>query len=412
MFAATNCQVTKKRKFLTILLLGLLTSIVPFSIDMYLPGFPDIARSMGTTVSKVALSLSSFFIGLAIGQLAYGPILDRFGRKKPVYLALIFYCITSIGCSFSGSIEVLIGLRFFQAIGACAASVAAIAMVRDLFPAHQNARIFSFLILVLSASPMLAPTIGGYITAEFGWQSIFIVLTVLIVVILIGVFLFLPDGKPADEEHSLRIPAIIKGYKAVLSERTFLLYAFVGAVGFGGLFVYIASSPAIFMGGYKLSQKEYGFLFAFIASGLIIASQINNLLLRRFTSEQIVLGILLIQNVIGVLLLIATIAGLTNFWALIILIFCFIAPSGCMMPNASALSMRPFDHNAGSAAAMLGFIQMGIGSLATILIGFLDITSVRGLSAALVVGSALALILLLLGRKSVKMVPAPNSVAG
>lgn len=140
---------TKKRRFLTIFVLGLLTAIVPFSIDMYLPGFPEIARSMNTTVSRVALSLSSFFIGIAIGQLAYGPVLDRFGRKIPLYAGLIFYCITSIGCSFASSIELLIALRFLQAIGACAASVAATAMVRDFFPPEENAKIFSFLMLVL-----------------------------------------------------------------------------------------------------------------------------------------------------------------------------------------------------------------------------------------------------------------------
>ncbi len=394
----------EQSKFLTILLLGLLTAIVPFSIDMYLPGFPDIARSLGTSVSKVALSLSSFFIGIAIGQLAYGPILDRFGRKKPVYAGLIFYCIASIGCSFATSIEMLIVLRFLQAIGACSASVAAIAMVRDLFPPEQNARIFSFIILVLSVSPMLAPTLGGYIAAGFGWHAIFIVLTILIALILAGFFFFLPESRPADEEHSLNLVSIAKGYKAVLSEGMFLIYAFTGAIGFGGLFVYIASSPGIFMGDYGLNQKQYGYLFAFIASGLIAAAQVNNLLLRRYTSEQIILGVLYAQNVIGIILLAVVLSGVTNFWVLIALIFCFIAPSGCMMPNASALSMRPFNHNAGSAAAMLGFIQMGIGSLATILIGLLDIKTIIPLSIALIASSVLALALLLVGRKFLRPV--------
>ena len=164
---------TGKKRFVTILLLGLLTAIVPFTIDMYLPGFPDIAKSLNTTISKVALSLSSFFIGMGLGQLIYGPLLDRVGRKKPLYVGLVLYCITSVGCVYATSIETLIALRFIQAIGACSATIAATAMVRDIFPQHENAKIFSFLILVLSTSPMLAPSIGSWLTSAFGWRSVF-----------------------------------------------------------------------------------------------------------------------------------------------------------------------------------------------------------------------------------------------
>ena len=390
---------TKRRKFFTILILGLLTAIVPFSIDMYLPGFPEIARSMNTTVSKVALSLSSFFIGIAIGQLAYGPILDRFGRKVPLYVGLIFYCATSVACSFATSIEMLIVLRFIQAIGACAASVAATAMVRDLFAPHENARIFSFLMLVLSVSPMLAPTIGGYITAWFGWQAIFIVLAVLIAVILIGVFFFLPEGRQADKNHSLNFFSVARAYRAVLSESYFIVYSFTGAIGFAGLFIYIASSPGIFMGNYGLTQQQYGFVFAFIASGLIIASQINNLLLKRYTSEQIMKGVFIFQNGLGLVLITATVLNITEFWAVLGMLFCFLAPLGLAMPNASALAMRPFTKNAGSAAALLGFIQMGLGSLATILIGVLDIKTMLPMTISLICCSALGLIVLMRGKK-------------
>lgn len=394
---------TKKRKFLTILILGLLTAVVPFSIDMYLPGFPEIATALDTTVSKVALSLSSFFVGIAIGQLAYGPILDRFGRKAPLYAGLIFYCITSIGCSFATSIEVLIILRFVQAIGACAASVAATAMVRDLFPASENARIFSFLMLVLSASPMLAPTIGGYVTAWFGWQAIFIGLTMLISVILLGVFLFLPEGRAADKEHSLNVRSVLNGYKTVVNEGYFMVYAFSSAISFGCLFTYIASSPGIFMGNYQLSQQQYGFLFAFIAFGLITASQINNLLLKRFTSEQIVTRVFVFQNIFGVVLLTAALFQFEGFWLVTAMLFCFLAPIGFVMPNASALAMRPFTQNAGSAAALLGFIQMGLGSVATIFIGLLDIKTMLPMTVGLVLCSGFALVVLLGGRRYYKI---------
>lgn len=382
---------TKKRRFLTIVLLGLLTAVVPFTIDMYLPGFPDIAKSMHTTVSKVALSLSSFFIGMGLGQLMYGPLLDRFGRKRPLYAGLLLYCITSVGCAYAGSIETLIILRFVQAIGACSATIAATAMVRDLFPPEENARIFSFLILVLSASPMLAPSIGSYFTTAFGWASIFIVLTILIILIFLGVLFFLPESKGADKQYSLQPSSVLKNYQAVLRKSHFTVYALLGGIGFAGLFAHIASSPGVFIEHFGLSQKEYGWLFAFLASGLIIASQFNTFLLKRYASEQLITGALMCQCCFAISLVAVSVLRLDNFWVTIALLFLYLSSIGLVMPNASALSMKPFERNAGSASALLGFIQMGLGSLATVAVGLMNIKTVFPLAIGIVVCSTLGL---------------------
>lgn len=384
---------TKKRRSLTILLLGLLTTIVPFSIDMYLPGFPDIARSMNVTSAKVALSLSSFFVGIGLGQLLYGPLLDRFGRKKPLYAGLLLYLICSIGCAYAVSIESLILLRFVQAIGACSASIAATAMVRDLFPPEENAKIYSVLILVLSVSPMLAPTIGSYISAAFGWQSIFILLTILGLIISVGVFFFLPESKPADKNFSLKPPAIIEKYLFVIKEPYFIFFAFIGALGFASLFTYIASSPAVFMEHFSLTQKQYGILFAVLASGLILASQINTILLRRFKSERIILTAVVFQNSIGVLLFLVSFLQLDNFWLIVSLLFFYLSTIGMVMPNATALAMKPFENNAGSASSLLGFIQMGLGALATVVVGLLNIKTVLPLATSMLACSLLGLTL-------------------
>jgi DHA1 family bicyclomycin/chloramphenicol resistance-like MFS transporter len=381
---------TKKRRFVTIILLGLLTAIVPFTIDMYLPGFPDIAKSMNTTVSKVALSLSSFFVGMGIGQLIYGPLLDRFGRKKPLYAGLILYCITSVGCALVGSIEVLIVLRFIQAVGACSATISATAMVRDIFRPEENAKIFSFLILVLSASPMLAPSIGSYFTTAFGWPSIFIVLTILIIIIFLGVVFYLPESKGADKEYSLKIGSIISNYRAVLSEFYFVMYALLSGIGFAGLFAHIASSPGVFMEHFALTQKQYGLLFAFLASGLIGTSQINTVLLKKYESEKIITVALVLQAFFSGVLLLVSILRLENLWVTISLLFLYLSTIGLVMPNATALSMRPFERNTGSASALLGFIQMGLGSLATIFVGLLNIKTVLPLAISIVVCSMLA----------------------
>jgi DHA1 family bicyclomycin/chloramphenicol resistance-like MFS transporter len=363
---------------------------------MYLPGFTDIARTYDTSVSRVALSLSSFFIGMGVGQLLYGPLLDRFGRKLPLYVGLAIYCVTSVGCYFASSIEMLIALRFVQAVGGCAATIAATAMVRDLFPPAENAKIFSYLILVLSVSPMLAPTIGSFLTIAFGWRSIFLSLTILIVVIAAGVIFFLPESKGADKTYSLRPDVILKNYKQVLQQPYFTIYALAGSIGFAGLFTYIASSPAIFMEQFGLSQKQYGLLFAFLASGLIIASQINTILLKRFKSEMIIARAFAIQIFVSAIFLLLIFLELNTLGTTILLLFLFLAAAGLVMPNATALAMRPFDTNAGSASALLGFIQMGLGSIITIIIGLMDIKSVLPMVLCMIGGSVIALGMLML----------------
>ena len=180
---------TKRTYFIYVLILGSLTALAPFSIDMYLPGFGEIARSLGTSVARVALSLSSFFIGISLGQLLYGPLLDRYGRKKPLYAGLVLYLVATFVCMQAKDMDTLIILRFIQAVGSCAATVAAMAMVRDLFGAKESARVFSLLLLVLGASPMIAPTAGGYIVTTWGWRVIFLVLLIL------GALIFLIDRK-------------------------------------------------------------------------------------------------------------------------------------------------------------------------------------------------------------------------
>src|SRR6478672_5659673 len=157
-------------RFYLILTLGMLTAIGPFSIDMYLPAFPDIAKGLHTSVAQVMLSLSSFFIGISAGQLLYGPLLERFGRKRPLYAGLSIYLLASIGCALASSVNALILFRLLQALGGCAGMVAARAMVRDLFEVRQNAKVFSLLMLVVAVSPIVAPTLGGYVTAALGWR--------------------------------------------------------------------------------------------------------------------------------------------------------------------------------------------------------------------------------------------------
>jgi DHA1 family bicyclomycin/chloramphenicol resistance-like MFS transporter len=392
---------TKRKNFFLILLLGSLTALGPFSIDMYLPGFPAIAKDLHTTVARVSLSLSGFFIGISVGQLLYGPLLDRFGRKKPLYIGLMVYIISSIGCAYATSIDALIILRFIQAVGSCAAAVASIAMVRDLFPLNENAKVFALLMLVVGVSPMIAPTVGGYVTTAFGWHSVFIVLMLLGLVNLLASIFGLPDSYKPDPTISLKPRPIITNFLAVLKEPQFYTYALTGSVAFAGLFAYVAGSPLLFMDIYAVSEETYGWIFAFLSIGLIGSSQLNTLLLRKYSSEQLIFAALICQAVTGIVFLVGSINGWFGLPETIALLFIFLGCLGFASPNTSALSLAPFSKNAGSASALMGAVQMGLGTIASVGVSLFDTRSSLPMVAIMASTSLIALAILYFGRKNI-----------
>ncbi len=357
--------------FKLILILGLLSAIGPFSIDMYLPGFPAIAADLHTTVAKVSLSLSSFFIGISAGQMLYGPLLDRFGRKKPLYIGLTVYLLASIGCMMATSADQLIWLRLLQALGSCSGMVASRAMVRDLFPVNENAKVFSLLMLVVGVSPIIAPTLGGYLSSAFSWRYVFGVLTLLSAIILLAVHFYLAESRKPDPNFSLKPKPIITGFLTVAKEPQFYTYALAGSIASAGLYSYISGSPSVFMEIYKVSEQQYGWIFAMVAAGLITSSQLNTLLLRKYKSEQIIVIALLCQSLTGIVLFAGSMLGFLELFSTIFLCFIFLSCQGFTFPNSSALSLAPFSRNAGSASALLGCLQMGIGALASALVSYL-----------------------------------------
>ncbi|MVN23348.1 multidrug effflux MFS transporter [Mucilaginibacter arboris] len=392
---------TKKRYFFLILILGTLTALGPFSIDMYLPGFPAIAKDLHETVARVALSLSSFFIGISAGQLLYGPLLDRFGRKTPLYIGLVVYILASFGCLSAHRIEALIVLRFVQAIGSCAASVASVAMVRDLFPVKDSAKVFSLLMLVVGASPMIAPTVGGYVTAAFGWQSVFLVLAFMGILILIASVFFLPESYRPDASISLKPKPILMGFWSVLREPQFYTYAFAGALAFAGLFAYVSGSPLVFMDIFEVNGKVYGWIFAFLSVGFIGSSQFNGLLLKKYKSEQLVFAALIGQSLIGLIFLFGTMNGWFGLYGTIAMLFLFLCCLGIANPNASALSLAPFSKNAGSASALMGALQLGMGALASVGVSLFNTHSALPMVAIIAGTTLLALLVLVLGRSKI-----------
>lgn len=384
-----------RNKFVVILILGTLSALGPFSIDMYLPGFTAIAKDFQTTTSQVSLSLSSFFVGISVGQLFYGPLLDKFGRRYPLYFGLGLYVLASVGCAMCKTVDALILIRFLQAFGGCAGMVAARAIVRDFFEPEEIPKVFSLLMLVIAVSPIVAPTTGGYLSEALGWQYIFGVLAVIGFATLAGVILFMPPTRPGDHSISLKPAPIIKSFWEIFINPQFATYAFTGAVASSGLYAYVAGSPYVFMEVYHVTARQFGWIFAFIAAGLITASQINTLLLRKYSSHHILKAALYCQTTSGLLLLAGFVTGLTNIYSTIFLIFIFLGCQGFAFPNSSGLSIAPFVKNAGRASALMGAIQLGIGALTSALVSiFHNNTAIP--FAAVMLGCALVSLSILL----------------
>ena len=356
----------RNRYILLILILGSLSTISPFSIDMYLPGFPAISKDLGVSISQVQLSLTAYLIGIAVGQILYGPLLDRYGRKKPIYVGLLIYIISSVICAFSTSLQSLIAMRFLQALGGCVGMVGSQAFVRDVFPMRKTAQAFSSIILVIAVSPMIAPTLGGYITVAFGWPAVFIMLALLTLLILAATYFLLPDGKKADPGISLRPKAILDNFVLVSRQPQFIIYALAGGIATSATFAYIAASADVFLNLFKATEQQYGWIFAFVASGMIGSAQFNHFLLKKFTSQQLVKYALTYQTVIGAFMVTGVLYNWYNLVGLTVIIFLFVLGQGLTGPNSAALALAPFSKHAGSAASLLGSFRMLMGGVITV----------------------------------------------
>jgi MFS transporter, DHA1 family, multidrug resistance protein len=359
-----------KNRTILISILGLLSAIGPFSIDTYLAGFPIMAKDLGVSVDEVSYSLASFFIGISFGQMLYGPLLDRFGRKKPLIIGLTIYVFASAACAVSTSIEMLIGFRLLQALGGCVGMVAPRAIVRDSFPVAESAKIFSTLILILGVSPLIAPTVGSYMIVTFGWHSVFWLQAIIGVFLLLAVIFYLQESRKPDATISLLPAAITKTFWGVFRNPQFFTYAFAGSMMSGGLYAYVSGSPFVFMEIFKTNEQQYGWIFSLLAAGLILSSQLNNLALKKFKSAEIVTISISIQVIMGLALIVMSYFGFLTLQIATSLIFVFLSCQGFSFPNASALSLAPFSKEAGSASALMGALQMGFGAIAAALVGY------------------------------------------
>lgn len=348
-----------------IIILGTLSAVGPMSIDMYLPGLPTIAREFGTDTAAVQSTLSVFFIALAIGQIFYGPIADRVGRKLPLLLGFGIYTIASVACMLAPSLDALVIARLFQALGGCAGMVVSRSMVRDLFDAKESARVYSFLMLVLGVAPITAPLIGGQLLVMFGWRAIFGVLVCFGIICVLLVAFDLPESLPAALRIRSGLGEVFAVYKGLLHDRHFVGYALTGGLISAAMFSYIAGSPFVIIELYGVQAQQYGLIFGTNALGLIVTSQLNRWLLSRHSSDALLRVALVGAAIAGLSLLSVAWLGQGGLIALLIPLFVCVASGGFVGPNTTAVAMARHGRVAGSASAMLGALQFTVGTIAS-----------------------------------------------
>lgn len=356
--------------FKTILILGALSAFGPLAIDFYLPGFPAMALAFATDEKHIQTTLAAYFLGLSIGQLIYGPVADRFGRRVPLLVGVSLFTLASLACAFAPTLEWLIAARFVQALGGCAGMVLARAIVSDKCDAVGSAKVFSQLMLVMGLAPILAPLLGGVLVNGWGWQWIFIVLTLFSAACTLAVTLGLPESMPADRPRR-PLSGAPKLYGGLLMDPVFMGHALTGGIAMAGMFAYIAGSPFVFIKLYGVPAEHYGWLFGSNAAGFILMAQVNARLLSRRGPAWLLSRTVWIYMAAGAVLLALSALKPAALWPLLIPLFVCLASLGGIIPNASACAMSGQGSRAGSASALLGCLQFSLAAATASLVGVL-----------------------------------------
>ena len=367
------------------LILGLLSAIGPFAIDMYLPALPDIGRSLGAEVGPVQFSLTAFFLALGVGQLLYGPVSDMVGRKPPLYFGLGLFTLASIGCALATDIESLVFLRFLQGLGAAAGMAIPRAVVRDLHTGTEAARLMSLLILVFSVSPILAPLVGSGVIALTGWRGVFWAVALASVAGLALVYGALQETRSDADRVESSLGSALRAYALLLRDGRYLGLVGIGATAMAGFFVYLAGSPFVLINHYGLTPVQYSLAFSFNAIAFIGASQFTAPLGRRFGLVRLVKAAASASGLTMSVLLLYYLAGGDQLAVLIALYFVASGFMGLVIPTTSVLALERHGAIAGTASALLGTLQMLGGAAAMAIVSLFA----NGKPLPMVVGMAL-----------------------
>ena len=350
------------------IVLGLVSAIGPFAIDMYLPALPSIGRSLHADPAAVQMSLTAFFIALAIGPPICGPLSDRFGRKPPLYVGLGLFVLASIGCALAPNIETLIALRFVEGLAACAGMVIPRAIVRDLHTGADATRLMSLLMLVFSISPILAPLTGSFVIQLAGWRAVFWSVTgaaLLGAIILSAV----PETRPQSQRELAATVGAFASYRRLLEDRTFLGVTLVGGFGLASFFVYLSNSPFVLIEHYHLSPRLFSVLFSTNAASFFAVAQLNGWLAGRVGLRHLVRRAATGFAVVLLVLLALVLSGVDRLDALVVLLFIGYGCLGMVLPTAAVLALEHHGSIAGTASALMGTLQFAMGAAVMMLVG-------------------------------------------
>lgn len=358
------------RRFRILLpVLAMLSAFAPLSIDMYLPSFPLLTQAFHTDASRVQLTLSAFLLGFGFSPLVYGPLADRFGRRPVLLGAAVLYIVASALCAVAIDIEHLIALRFLQALGAGAGPVIVRAIIRDLYTHEEAARTMSLMMVIVGAAPMLAPSIGGILLVEFGWRSIFWVLSGFGLVCIVLVQLALRESLPAQFRRPLAFKSTLGGYASLLTNARYLGFVLTGSLLFAGMFAYLSGSPFVFIELFGVSERFYGVLFALNVGGMVLMATVNSRLVRRHGPRKMLKAGVVIVALTGIVLLIVGFSGANSLPVVVASLFPLFCALSLVAPNATASALQDFPHMAGTASALAGALQFGLGALTGALVG-------------------------------------------
>ncbi|KUI43168.1 transporter [Mycobacterium sp. IS-1590] len=377
-----------------IVVLGVMVALGPLTIDMYLPALPRIAEELGVSSSIAQLTLTGTLAGLALGQLVVGPLSDSLGRRRPLMAGIVLHMFASLLCMFAANIEVLGLARALQGMGAAATSVVAVAVVGDLFTGSAAATVMSRLMLVLGVAPVLAPSLGAAVLLKASWHWVFAALVLMAGLLLVVAATALPETLPVAHRRPLKVRGIAATYVELLRDSRFVVLVLVAALGMSGLFAYISAAPFVLQGRYGLNQQAFALVFAAGAIALIGATQFNVVLLRRFRPQTIVLWALTVASLGGAVFVGITVADVGGVVGFVVPVWVVLAAVGFVIPNAPALAVTRHPDAAGTAAALLGAAQFGLGAAIAPLVGALG-NDEFALAAVMTVGMVIALLALM-----------------